>query len=80
MVAISHPELRPEGGAKISQYSQRQADVVDLVGNELRSLSVAELLEGEEDPDLHLWVSLMQGDELINPPSPFIGGPPADGR
>ncbi len=75
MVAISHPELRPEGGSKISQYSQRQVDVVDLANNELRSLSVVELLEGEEDPDLHLWVSFLQGDELVDPPSPFIEAP-----
>jgi pyruvate, water dikinase len=75
MVAISHPQLRPEGGSKIFQYSQRQVDVVDLANNELRSLPVTELLDGEEDPDLHLWVSFLQGSEMIDPSSPFIEAP-----
>ena len=35
MIAVSHPQLRPEIGAKIAKYSQWEVDLIDLEANEL---------------------------------------------
>lgn len=46
MVALSHPQLRPETGAsEIRKYSQRFVDLIDLRANAFRSLPVADVLE-----------------------------------
>ncbi len=39
MIAISHPELRPEYGVRIAKYSQWEADVLDLEKNEFATMS-----------------------------------------
>ncbi len=35
MIAVSHPQLRPESGARIAKYSQTEVDLIDLERNEL---------------------------------------------
>lgn len=46
MVALSHPELRPEVGAEeIRRYSQRYVDLIDLAENRLTTLPTTEVLE-----------------------------------
>jgi pyruvate,water dikinase len=59
IVAVSHPQLRPEMGPKIVKYSQHNADVLDLSGNELISVPVSELLEDCDYPNLNLIASLL---------------------
>ena len=46
MVALSHPELRPERGAgMLRRYSQHYIDVIDLEENEVRTLPIREVLD-----------------------------------
>jgi len=59
MLAISHPQLRPEVGVKIAKYSQHNADVLDLESNEFLTLPVVKALADCDYPNLHLIASLM---------------------
>jgi hypothetical protein len=62
MLALSHPQLRPESGAKeIRKYSQHLVDVIDLRDNSFKTLPIASLL-GEDYPALHYLVSMDSGD------------------
>ncbi len=44
MIAVSHPELRPEIGRQISKYSQKNIDLLDLEANEFATYPVREVL------------------------------------
>jgi hypothetical protein len=67
MVALSHPDLRPEVGvAEIRRYSQRFADVINLAQNELQTRPVTDLLS-MEFPAARLLVSADKGDYLQPP-------------
>ena len=44
MIAISHPQLRPEVGTKVAKYSQRQVDLLDLETNQFASRFLADVL------------------------------------
>jgi hypothetical protein len=59
IIAVSHPRLRPETGARIAKYSQSQIDLIDLQKNTLTSRSAEELLGVRDYPNLHLFISLM---------------------
>jgi len=64
MVALSHPQLRPEIGAnEIRRYSQRFVDVIDLQANAFRTRPVGEVLRSDF-PGVHLLASRDQGDYL----------------
>jgi len=76
MLAVSHPQLRPEAGSEIAKYSQRQVDVVDLENNDFRTLPFTDLLGDEEFPDLHLLVSVMQDNQPVDPASRFLEAQP----
>jgi hypothetical protein len=67
MIAVSHPQLRPETGARIARYSQWEADLIDLEKNELATRTLAEVLEGRDYPNLHLFVSLMKDGYPADP-------------
>ncbi len=60
MIAISHPQLRPETGIRIAKYSQTEVDLIDLEQNELVTVPLDELLSDRDYPNLHLLVSLMK--------------------
>jgi hypothetical protein len=61
MIALSHPDLRPEIGDKIMRYSQHNADVLDMQTNQPISVGVNELLGPEYDyPNLELLASVME--------------------
>jgi len=69
MVALSHPDLRPEvGAAKIRRYSQRSADVISLTENQFQTQPVSELLD-TDFPSARLLVSVDRGDYLQPPPA-----------
>ncbi|MBN1375460.1 MAG: PEP/pyruvate-binding domain-containing protein [Dehalococcoidia bacterium] len=59
IVAVSHPQLRPEIGAKIAKYSQHNVDVLDLANNEFSSVPVADLLVDCDYPNLNMVASLI---------------------
>ena len=60
MIAVSHPQLRPETGVRIAKYSQTEVDLIDLAHNEFATLPLEELLADRDYPNLHLLVSLMK--------------------
>ncbi len=75
MIAVSRPKLRPEIGAQIAKYSQRETDLLDLQANELVTMPASELLENKDYPNLHLIVSVLKDGELYDPYSRTIEGP-----
>lgn len=75
MIAVSHPQLRPEVGYKIARYSQHYVDLLDLKSNELTTRPLAAVLSDLDYPNLHLLVSVMAGDHLQDPISNRIEGP-----
>ena len=76
MIAVSHPGLRPEVGAKIAKYSQRQVDLLDLEANELVTLPLTTVLEGSDHPNLHLLISVIDEGFVSDPVSRYIKDPP----
>ena len=60
MIAISHPNLRPEIGTKIAKYSQHNIDLLDIKINELTTLPIVEILDDCDYPNLNLIASIMQ--------------------
>ncbi|MBN1189030.1 MAG: hypothetical protein JXA46_04695 [Dehalococcoidales bacterium] len=67
MIASSHPLLRPESGMQIVKYSQKNVDLLDLAANEITTLSLREVLEEMDYPQLRLLVSTVQEDYLQEP-------------
>jgi hypothetical protein len=64
MIALSHPQLRPETTAKaIRQYSQWYVDVIDLEDNQFKTLPIQEVLQ-DDYPELRYIASLDKGDYL----------------
>jgi len=76
LVAISHPELRPETGLKIAKYSQHEVDVLDLRRNEFRTLPLADVLVDCQYPALHLLVSELQDGHVYDPATRILEGSP----
>ncbi len=64
MIALSHPQLRPETTAKaIRQYSQEYIDLIDLEENKFDTLLFREVL-GPDFPNLRLIASIDKRDYL----------------
>jgi hypothetical protein len=64
MVALSHPNLRPESGARdIKYYSQFYMDAINLKTNQLETLPVAEVM-GPDYQGLRLLASVDNGDYI----------------
>jgi hypothetical protein len=76
MIALSHPSLRPEMGARaVSKYSQHFVDVLNLEKNTIEALPISEVLAGDY-PGLNLVASVNKGDyvqpifSLLDEPDP----------
>ena len=76
MIAISHPHLRPEVGAKIAKYSQRQIDLLDLEANQFESHFLTDVLTDGNYPNLNLLVSVMRDNSPYDPISVKVDGGP----
>jgi len=64
IIALSHPQLRPEVGVKkIRKYSQRFVDLVDLEGDAFKTLPVREVI-ADDYPALRYLVSVDKGGYL----------------
>jgi hypothetical protein len=64
MVALSHPELRPERTAQeIRKYSQHNVDLIDLADNRMKSLTIAEVISANY-PGVRLLATLDKGDYM----------------
>ncbi len=57
MIAVSHPNLRPEIGMEIVKYSQRMVDVLNLQTNTFEIKPFVEVIGGNKYPALHLLTS-----------------------
>ena len=69
MVALSHPDLRPEVGAvEIRRYSQRFVDAINLTANQFETRPVSDLLS-MDFPSARLLVSVDSDDYLHPPPA-----------
>ncbi len=68
MIAVSHPQIRPEAGYRIAHYSQRLMDLLDLADNCFLTLPVTEVLGGNNYPQLSYFVSLLQDGNPYDPP------------
>ncbi|HEY91039.1 MAG TPA: phosphoenolpyruvate synthase, partial [Dehalococcoidia bacterium] len=64
MIAVSHPQLRPEIGNEIAKYSQRLVDVLDLESNEFETRPFTEVVKEGGYPGLNLLVSEMEDGYL----------------
>jgi len=78
MVAVSHPQLRPEVGTRVAKYSQRLADAIDLLGNAFVTEPIIDLLAAGDYPGLHYLVSLMGEGFVHDPVGTSVEGPPKD--
>jgi hypothetical protein len=72
LVALSHPELRPEKTAKaIRQYTQRFVDVIDLIDNDFKTLPIGVVLDELQRhsyPSLRYIAAVDKGDYIDEKP------------
>lgn len=64
MIAVSHPQLRPEVGMEIAKYSQHEVDLLNLEENQFVTLPIAEVVSGNDYPNIHLLISVLKEDYL----------------
>jgi hypothetical protein len=76
MIAISHPHLRPEVGAKIAKYSQRQVDLLNLEANQFESCFLADVLNNGDYSSMYLFASVMRDNNPYDPISVRVDGRP----
>ncbi|MBM4285011.1 MAG: phosphoenolpyruvate synthase [Deltaproteobacteria bacterium] len=74
MIALSHPQLRPEVGSKLAAYSQRHMDLLDLVENDLAVRPVSRVLAEADFPNLSLFFSFMEEGYLREPRGGRLAG------
>ncbi|MDI6854521.1 MAG: PEP/pyruvate-binding domain-containing protein [Deltaproteobacteria bacterium] len=72
MIAVSHPHLRPEVGAKVAAYSQRHLDLLDLAENDFAVKPVAEVIGEGDFPNLYLFLSFMEDGYVRDPGGPLL--------
>jgi hypothetical protein len=73
LVAISHPLLHPEASTKMTRrYSQQYLDLIDLESNELKTLSVYDVLDPHYQP-LRYLAQLDRGGYLAPLRSVLLG-------
>lgn len=64
MIAVSHPLLRPEVGATIGKYSQRNLDLINLRSNRFETLPFTTVVRNGDYPNLDLLASIMSDGYL----------------
>ncbi|MBN1160691.1 MAG: PEP/pyruvate-binding domain-containing protein [Dehalococcoidales bacterium] len=57
MIAVSHPNIRPETGMEAAKYSQRLVDIINLEENTLDTRPFSEIIKGNNYPVLSLLTS-----------------------
>jgi hypothetical protein len=68
MIALSHPDLRPEVGAsQIQKYSQKMVDVINLKKGCFETVDFLELVDRIDAADLFTTVSLVEDGEIKAP-------------
>jgi len=74
MIAVSHPDLRPEVGAEVAKYSQHQVDLLDIEANRLDTRFWSDVLADGDYCNLFLFMSVMQDDHPYDPISGRVEG------
>jgi len=64
MIAVSHPNIRPEIGMEVAKYSQRMVDVLNLEENTFTTKPFVEVIKGDNYPVLNLLASEMSDGYL----------------
>ncbi len=59
MIAVSHPELRPEIGVQIAKYSQKNVDVLDLKANQFLTESFHRLISDGDYPSIEIVIAYL---------------------
>lgn len=72
MIAVRHPQLRPEVGFKVLTYSQRQMDLLDLSANDFAIMPVNQVISALDYPNLYLFLSFMEDGYIRDPNGPLI--------
>jgi hypothetical protein len=67
MIAVSHPALRPETGAKVIKYSQWDVDVLDLAEKKLITIAFRDLVKDCDYPGLRMFISILNEGYLEDP-------------
>jgi pyruvate,water dikinase len=57
MIAVSHPELRPEAGMEVAKYAQRLVDALNLETNKFETLPFNEIIGDRDYPGLNMITS-----------------------
>lgn len=57
MIAVSHPNIRPEIGMEVAKYSQKMVDLLNLEENTFETRPFVEVIKGERYPALNLLTS-----------------------
>jgi pyruvate,water dikinase len=57
MIAVSHPNIRPEIGMEVAKYSQRMVDVLNLEKNTFETEPFVEIIKRDNYPALNLVAS-----------------------
>ena len=72
LIAVSHPQLRPEVGSEAAKYSQHEIDAIDLESNAFVTLPVQDVLKHTDYPNMHYMVSLWKDGHLEDPFTRFL--------
>ena len=75
LIAISHPELRPESGNRIAHYSQRHFDAIDLKENGFVTRDIRDAIDPADFPQAHLLFSEWKGGALVDPVTRLVRTP-----
>jgi pyruvate, water dikinase len=78
MIAVSHPDLRPEFGPKVAKYSQHNLDVLDLKSNDFVTIPVTDILASGDYPNMFYLVSELKDNFIQDPFSIIINSPVQD--
>jgi hypothetical protein len=57
MIAVSHPNIRPEIGMEVAKYSQRMVDILNLEENTFETRPFVEIIRGDKYPAINLLTS-----------------------
>ncbi len=77
MLALSHPDLRPEIGDRIARYSQHNVDVLDLRQNMFVTIGASELLGADSEyPGIENLASVVS-DGMVREMSGLLASAPA---
>lgn len=73
IIAVSHPELRPEAGMEVAKYAQRLVDTLNVGRNRFETRPFIDLIEDRDYPGLAMVASEVADGyvrDIVSSPSP----------